>query len=105
MIFRIRNSHFDLYYLYSSTRGYNLSGGQRQRLMIARALLKDAPIIIFDEPTSALDEDTARIIFDTIKNLKDKTVIVITHKKSLMEIGDYIYRINNKKISIMENRG
>lgn len=86
-------------------RGYNLSGGQRQRLMIARALLKDAPIIIFDEPTSALDEDTARIIFDTIKNLKDKTVIVITHKKSLMEIGDYIYRINNKNISIIENRG
>ena len=54
--------------------------------MIARALLKDAPIIIFDEPTSALDEDTARIIFDTIKNLKDKTVIVITHKKVLWRL-------------------
>lgn len=74
-------------------RGYTLSGGQRQRLAIARALLKDAPIIIFDEPTSALDEGTEKIIFDTIKNLSEKTVIVITHRKSLMDIADYMYQI------------
>lgn len=82
-------------------RGYTLSGGQRQRLTIARALLKDAPVIIFDEPTSALDEDTAQIIFDTIKNLKDKTVLVITHRKSLMGIGDHMYRIANQSISLI----
>lgn len=79
-------------------RGYTLSGGQRQRLAIARALLKDAPIIIFDEPTSALDEGTERIIFDTIKALRNKTVLVITHRKSFMDIGDYMYQIIDQDI-------
>lgn len=79
-------------------RGYSLSGGQRQRLAIARALLKNAPIIIFDEPTSALDEGTERIIFDTIKALKNKTILVITHRKSFMDIGDYMYQIIDQDI-------
>ena len=79
-------------------RGYTLSGGQRQRLAIARALLKDAPVIIFDEPTSALDEGTERIIFDTIRALKDKTILVITHRKSLMDIGDCMYQIIERDI-------
>ncbi len=82
-------------------RGYTLSGGQRQRLAIARALLKNAPIIIFDEPTSALDEGTERIIFDTIKNLQEKTVLVITHRKSLMDIADYMYQIVDRDIRPM----
>ena len=82
-------------------RGYTLSGGQRQRLAIARALLKNAPIIIFDEPTSALDEGTERIIFDTIKNLKEKTVLVITHRKSLMDIADDMYEIVDRDIRPM----
>ena len=79
-------------------RGYSLSGGQRQRLAIARALLKDAPIIIFDEPTSALDEGTERVILKTIKELSGKTILVITHRKSLMDIGDCVYEINDQKI-------
>lgn len=79
-------------------RGYTLSGGQRQRLAIARALLKDSPIVIFDEPTSALDESTEQIIFDTIKDLKNKTILVITHSRKLMSIGDYIYQIDGRKI-------
>ncbi|WP_419026488.1 ABC transporter ATP-binding protein [Emergencia sp.] len=79
-------------------RGYSLSGGQRQRLAITRALLKDAPVIIFDEPTSALDEGTERVILNTIKELSGKTILVITHRKSLMDIGDCIYEINNQNI-------
>ncbi len=79
-------------------RGYILSGGQRQRLAIARALLKDAPIVIFDEPTSALDEETERLIFDTIKSLQNKTILVITHRKTLMDIGHYMYQISNQTI-------
>lgn len=82
-------------------RGYTLSGGQRQRLAIARALLKDAPIIIFDEPTSALDEETERIIFNTIRNLKEKTILVITHRKNLMDTADYMYRIVDRDIRPM----
>lgn len=79
-------------------RGRTLSGGQRQRLAIARALLKDAPIIIFDEPTSALDENTEQIIFDTIKTLKNKTVLVITHRNNFINIADYAYRITDRDI-------
>lgn len=82
-------------------RGYTFSGGQRQRLAIARALLKNAPIIIFDEPTSALDESTECIIFKTIRELKNKTILVITHRKSLMDIGDYMYEIINHDIRLM----
>ena len=88
--------------LYTSTklgdRGYTLSGGQRQRLAIARALLKNTPIIIFDEPTSALDEETERIILDTIKELNGKTILVITHRRTLMDIGDRRYQVSDQNI-------
>jgi subfamily B ATP-binding cassette protein MsbA len=60
--------------------GATLSGGQRQRLAIARAFLKDAPILIFDEPTSALDTESESEVFDAINRLcRDKTSIFISH--------------------------
>jgi ABC-type multidrug transport system fused ATPase/permease subunit len=62
-------------------KGYKLSAGQRQRVSLARALLKDAPILILDEPTSALDQATESLVTDTIREAcADKTVIVISHK-------------------------
>lgn len=69
-------------------KGNNLSGGQRQRLSIARAILKDAPILLLDEPTSALDIDTEKYISETIFKLaKNKTVITVAHR--LATIADY----------------
>ena len=65
-------------------RGNILSGGQKQRIAIARAILKDAPVIIFDEATSALDNETEKYINKTVMSVKkDKLILMIAHRPSL----------------------
>ena len=69
-------------------RGVKLSGGQRQRLSIARAFLKDPPILILDEATSALDEETEQRVLQNLKEMTDKTVLLITHRPAALRICD-----------------
>ena len=79
--------------------GIKLSGGQRQRIAIARALIKDAPILILDEATSSLDNITEKSIYKTINDLmKNKTILIISHRLSTIEDSDIIYVVDNGKI-------
>jgi ATP-binding cassette, subfamily B, bacterial len=80
-------------------RGQKLSGGQRQRLAIARAILKDPPILILDEATSAVDNETEAAIQRSLDKItQNRTTIAIAHRLSTIRQADRIYVINNGQI-------
>ena len=79
--------------------GIELSGGQKQRFLLARALYKDAPVLILDEPTAALDPIVESEIYDEYANLsKDKTAIFISHRLASTRFSDRILLIGNQGI-------
>jgi subfamily B ATP-binding cassette protein MsbA len=79
--------------------GIRLSGGQKQRISIARAILKESPIILLDEATSSLDADSEEIVQNAISNLtKNKTTLVIAHRLSTIHNADKIFVMKNGKI-------
>ena len=79
--------------------GRGFSGGQRQRLAIARAFIKNAPIVILDEATSALDNKSEAVVQKAIDNLmKDRTVFVIAHRLSTVQNADKIVVVNDGEI-------
>jgi ATP-binding cassette subfamily B protein len=81
-------------------RGTQLSGGERQRIAIARALIKNAPIILLDEPTASLDSESERLVQDAIAHLcKGRTTIVIAHRLHTITHADRILVIENGAIS------
>lgn len=94
-------------------RGNNLSGGQRQRIAIARAILKDAPIILLDEPTSALDEETEEYVNQTLLTISEsKTLITVAHRLNTIVDYDEIVVLEEGKIvesgtheTLMEKKG
>ena len=80
-------------------KGMLISGGQLQRIGIARALYNGPNVIILDEPTSSLDSENEMLIIDTIYNLgKEKTVIIVSHRKSLINRCDKILTLSNNKV-------
>jgi ATP-binding cassette subfamily B protein/subfamily B ATP-binding cassette protein MsbA len=80
-------------------RGATLSGGERQRLSIARALLKDAPILILDEPTSAIDAETERLLLEALQRLmKGRTTFIIAHRLSTVRNADHIVVLDEGQV-------
>ena len=85
-----------------SDRGQNFSGGQRQRISIARALLKDSPVLVLDEATAALDNESERRVQQELATLmKGRTTLVIAHRLSTVENADRIIVLNEGRIAEM----
>jgi len=80
-------------------RGAHLSGGERQRICIARAFIKDAPILILDEPTSSIDSRTENVILDALDDLMvGRTSFMIAHRLSTVRDADLIIVVNHGQI-------
>lgn len=80
-------------------RGQNLSGGQKQRICLARAFLKQAPILLMDEPTSSVDPESERLIADAVKGLQSgKTVITISHTNEMIADADLTLAVQDGRV-------
>jgi ATP-binding cassette, subfamily B, bacterial len=80
-------------------RGATLSGGQRQRIAIARAIVRDAPILILDEPSSGLDANSEQLVFEALERLmQKKTCVVIAHRLATIQRADVIFVLNEGTI-------
>jgi subfamily B ATP-binding cassette protein MsbA len=80
-------------------RGVTLSGGQRQRIAIARAVIRNTPVLILDEPSSGLDAESERLVFEALDRLmKGKTSIVIAHRLSTIRSADVIFVVQDGKL-------
>ena len=80
-------------------RGETLSGGQRQRIAIARAILRDAPILILDEPLTGLDPATAKSLLASLRRAAaGRTTLLVAHDDLTLSLADYVYRVENTKL-------
>src|SRR4029453_5593302 len=80
-------------------RGMLLSGGERQRIALARAFLRDAPILILDEPTSSVDAMTEAAILETLQDLmRGRTAFLISHRPSALGVCDCVLRLDKGQV-------
>jgi ATP-binding cassette subfamily B protein len=81
-------------------RGVRLSGGQRQRIGIARALYKNADVLVFDEATSALDNETERAVMQSIESLgREMTILIVAHRISTLQQCDLVVELSEGQVN------
>lgn len=98
-ISRLANAHPQGFDLMIDERGESLSGGQRQEIALARALLRDPPILLLDEPTSAMDHGTEEQLKQRLRDyLKDRTLILVTHRNSLLDLVDRLIVMDGGRV-------
>ena len=98
--FIVNGVHEDGYDSIAGENGFKLSGGEKQRITIARAILRNPPVLILDEATSALDNVTERLVQDALNHaMQDRTVFVIAHRLSTIEHADRIIVLKQGKIA------
>lgn len=83
-------------------RGTGLSEGQMQRIAIARAIFSESPVLLLDEATSALDEETEAKMLKNISAMREKTCIIVTHRRAALSICDYTFHIENGRMTRTE---
>jgi len=98
-ISRLANTHPQGFDLMIDERGESLSGGQRQEIALARALLRDPPILLLDEPTSAMDHGTEEQLKQRLRDyLKERTLILVTHRNSLLDLVDRLIVMDGGRV-------
>ena len=81
--------------------GRQLSTGQRRRLALARAFLRDAPLVVLDEPTADLDSESAEVVADAIERLRvGRTVVLVAHRPELAALADRIVRLDGGRVVV-----
>ena len=92
-------------YTVINEKGVNFSEGQVQRISIARALLKNAPVLVMDEATSALDAETEKkVLANIMQSYPNRTCVITTHRPSMLQYCDRVYRVDEQgKLTLTEN--
>lgn len=87
-------------------RGARISGGQRQRLALARAIYKDAPLLVLDEATSAIDDDTEAAIAHALDQLQEqgRTIVIVAHRSQLIATCDCLVRLEQGRVAEVTTR-
>lgn len=88
---------------YLNRKVFTLSGGEQQRIALAKVIIKDSDIIICDEPTGSLDEENKFNIIDILKQMAEKTIIIVSHDQELFKYADVVYKLEDKTFKLQSD--
>lgn len=88
---------------YLNRKVFTLSGGEQQRIALAKVIIKDSDIIICDEPTGSLDEENKFNIIDILKQMTEKTIIIVSHDQDLFKYADVVYKLEDKTLKLQSD--
>ncbi|WOO87187.1 ABC transporter ATP-binding protein [Mollicutes bacterium LVI A0039] len=89
---------------YLNRKIFTLSGGEQQRIALAKVLIKDSTILICDEPTGSLDEENKIKIIEILKEMSEKTIIIVSHDPELFDYADVVYSLEHKQLKQLKSK-